>query len=126
MARNDPHTEKAARSAKPNLDPASLTEAGTKGIESMMTMQTEFFNAVREINEGWFGRANSEIELTSEFFAKLAAARSIPDAMAASQEWANRRMEMLAEDSRHLLSDGQKIMGAGARSASSGWTGGTT
>ena len=124
MARNNPHVETAASSAKPNLHPAALTDAGTKGIESMLKKQAAFFDTVQEINQDWFGRAKLEVDITSRFVAKLGAARSIPDAMAVSQEWARRRMEMFAEDGRHLLSDSQKIMGAGTRSASDGWNGG--
>jgi hypothetical protein len=38
----------------------------------------------------------------------------MPDAMTACQESANRRVEMIAEDREHLLSDCQKFTETGA------------
>jgi hypothetical protein len=35
--------------------------------------------------------------------------------MAAYQEWASRRFEMMAEDGKHLLADTQKLMEAATR-----------
>jgi hypothetical protein len=62
------------------------------------------------MNRQWFDRAQSEANLASELASKLTAARSIPDAMAAYQEWASQRFEMMAEDGKHLLADTQKLM----------------
>ena len=41
-------------------------------------------------------------------------ARSIPDAMAACQDWASRLFEMMAEDRDHQLADYQMFAEAGA------------
>jgi hypothetical protein len=46
-------------------------------------------------------RMQTEANLASEFGSKLAAARSIPNAMIACQESATRRFEMMAEDRKH-------------------------
>jgi hypothetical protein len=48
------------------------------------------------------------------------AARSIPEAMTAYQEWANRQLEMTAEDAKHFFADGQKFIEASTRLMSSG------
>ena len=58
-------------------------------------------------------------ELRFQLASKLTAARSIPDAMTACQEW-GRRFEMMAEDGKHLLSDTQKFMETGAHLLANG------
>ncbi len=121
MAQKDPPTDNTAKSAIPNLNPSAFLEMGTKRVEDMMKIQVELFNALQKINQGWADRAKTEADLASEFVTKLTAMRSIPDAITVSQELANRRMEMLAEDGRHLMSDGQKVMEVGARFLSNGW-----
>ena len=62
----------------------------------------------------------SEATLASEFANKLTAARSIPETATAYQKWASQRMEMAAEDAKHLLADSQKFAETGARLLSSG------
>jgi hypothetical protein len=37
------------------------------------------------------------------------------------QQWSSRRFEMMAEDGKHLVEDGQKFMTMGARLLSNGW-----
>jgi hypothetical protein len=126
MAQPDCRTDKAAMSAAPNLNPTALLENGTQRVEEALKLQTEFLGTLQEINQGWFDRAKAEADLASEFIAKLTAARSIPDAVTASQDWASRRMELLAEDGRHVFSDAQKIAAAGARFSPNGWGGSST
>ena len=92
--------------------PAEFAEVGKKRVEEFVNAQTELVEKLQEMNRQWFDRAQSEANLASELAAKLTAARSIPDAMAAYQEWASRRFEMMAEDGKHLLADTQKIMEA--------------
>ena len=62
----------------------------------------------------------SEASLTSEFASKLTTARTLPDAMTVCQEWSQRRLELMAEDSKHLLADTQKLMDAGTRMLTNG------
>jgi hypothetical protein len=47
--------------------------------------------------------------LASEYFAKLAAAKSIPDAAIVYQSSANRQMEILAENGRQLMTASEKM-----------------
>ena len=94
---------------------------GKKRIEDFVNAQTEFLDTLQETNREWFDRMQSEANLTSEFASKLTAARSIPDAMTACQEWSSRRFEMMAEDGKHLLSDTQKFMETGAHLLANGW-----
>ena len=83
--------------------------------DEFVKTQTEFLEKLQEMNCQWFDRAQSEASLASEFTSKLTAARSIPEAMAAYQEWASRRFEMMAEDGKHLFADAQKFMEAATR-----------
>jgi hypothetical protein len=51
----------------------------------------------------------------------VSSARSIPDAMAACQDWGARRFEMMAEEAKHVLNDTQKFMQMGAHILASGF-----
>ena len=53
---------------------------------------------------------------------KLTDAHSVPDAVAAYQEWVNDEMGARAEDARLLMSNGQKFMDTTSRFLSSGGT----
>ncbi len=66
------------------------------------------------------GTPAKEANLASEFTSKLTAARYIPEATSACQEWTRRRFEMMAEDGKHLLANTQNFMETGARLMSSG------
>jgi hypothetical protein len=78
-------------------------------------VQTELLDEFQEANRHWLDRLESEANLASEFAAKLSAARSMPDAMVASQDWATQYFAMLAEDGKHLAADTRKFMATGAR-----------
>ena len=95
--------------------PTEFAEMGKKRVEEFVNTQTELLEKLQEMNRQWFDRAQSEANLASEFTSKLTAARSIPEAMAAYQEWTSRRFEMMAEDGKHLLADTQKFMEAATR-----------
>jgi hypothetical protein len=47
--------------------------------------------------------------LASELFAKLTAAKSIPDAASACQQWGSRQMEILAEQNRRVMATSERI-----------------
>ncbi len=125
MAQSETPTDLAA-SAFAALNPTALAEGGKKRVEDIMKTQTEFLHALQEVNQGWSTRAKSEADLASAFVAKLAAARSIPDAITASQEWVSRRMELLAEDGRHVMADSQKLAEFATRFVAGGRNGGSS
>ena len=93
----------------PGLIPAQFAEMGKKRIEEFVNAQTELLNKLQETNSQWFDRVKTEADLTSEFAAKLTAARSIPEIATVYQEWTSRHMEMAAEDAKRIFSDGQKF-----------------
>ena len=83
---------------------------------------SEFFNAVQEMSRDWMGRATAEVELGLKLSKKLTAAHSVPDAVAAYQEWLKDEMGARTEDARLLMSSGQKFMAASSRFLSHNWT----
>jgi hypothetical protein len=97
-------------------------EIGTFGADSMkagLHAQQEMLSAFEDVSRAWLARATSETELAFALPARLTATRTIPDAVSAYQEWLKEWMNMLSEDSRQMLSESTRMMGAGARC----WTG---
>ena len=104
-----------------NLPPAEFAATAMKRFGEFAKTQTEQFNNFQETNRQWLERVQAEASLASELFSKLTAARSIPDAMTAYQEWGGRRLEMMAEDTKHLMDTTQKFMETSARLIANGW-----
>jgi hypothetical protein len=104
------------------LNPIEFAEIGKKRFEEFVNLQIQLLDTFQETNRQWFDRAKSEADLASEFASKLSAARSLPEAMTACQQYSGRRFEMMAEDGKHLIEDGQKFIEMGARLFSNGWS----
>lgn len=121
MAQSHTERTRTEKSSLPNLIPAEFAEMGKKRLDELVAMQTEQLEKLQEANRQWFDRMQSETTLTSEFAAKLTAARSIPEVATAYQEWASRHMEMAAEDAKRIFVDSQKLAETGARLLSNGW-----
>jgi len=83
---------------------------------------SEFVNTLQEMSRDWMTRARAEVELSLKLSKKLTEAHSVPDAVAAYQEWLNEEMGARAEDARLLMSNGQKFMDASSRLLSRSWT----
>ena len=90
---------------------AELAAIGKQRFQDFVSAQAELLNQLRKLNEIWLDRLRSDANLASEFTVKLTEARSIPEAMSASQEWATRRLQMMAEDGQQL----QKLAETNAR-----------
>ncbi len=122
MAQKESSSERAEKPTPFNLMPTELAAMGKQRIEELFNAQTELLEELEDSNRQWFDRAESEAKLASEFTSTLTAARSIPDALAACQEWGSRRFELMAEDGKHLATDTQKFMETGARLLATGWS----
>jgi hypothetical protein len=120
MAQNESQTNKA-KEPPSNLIPPEFAAMGKKRLEELVAIQTEQLEKLQEVSRNWFDRIQSEAKLASEFTAKLTAARSIPEVATAYQEWAQRHMEMAAEDAKRIFADGQKLAETGVRLLSNGW-----
>ena len=99
-----------------------MAKQETRSDRSTNLAGTEFFNTLQEIRRDWMARATAEIELSLKLSRKLTDADSVPDAVAAYQEWLNEEMGARAEDARLLMSNGQKFMDTTSRFLSSGGT----
>jgi len=97
-------------------------ETGNKIGNASFQVQGEFFNTLQEMSRDWMACATSEIELGVKLSNRLSAARSVPDAIAAYQEWLSEEMDARAEDARRLMSNGQKFMDTSIRLLSNGWS----
>jgi hypothetical protein len=104
----------------PDLTLPGLAALGKKNIEGFAKAQSELLSTMQDAHRRWFERLESEAKLASEFSRKVTNCRSIPDAVAACQEWTGRRLEMMADDGRHLLADSRKVMERSARLLSDG------
>jgi Phasin protein len=113
-------------SAKQNLPPTDFLGFGAMGVETMMQAQKELLDTFEQLNRERLGRAQQETELAAKFAGKMTSARSVPDVMTAYQEWAAKRMEMFAEDSRKLFDDSYKVFNATTRLFPNGRGGGST
>lgn len=114
MAQKENRSEQEDKFSLLNQSPADFAETAKKRLEELAGMQTEMFERLQEANKQWLDRVQAEANLASEFASKLSSARSVPDAMAACQEWGARRFEMMTEDAKHILDNTQKFMQAGA------------
>jgi len=110
-------TERSAAAASEQLTEMrdDLRDMGAKNLKAGLHMQQEMFDALQGIGREWLERATAEVELAFKLPTKLTAARTVPDAFSAYQEWLSEWMSKCGEDGRHFMADGQKIMDAGAR-----------
>jgi Phasin protein len=130
MSQMETHTEKTqatqAEWARPDksfpfsFDTSEFAALGKKRMETFVNVQSELLEEIQEANRRWLDRLQSEANLASEFASKLSGARSIPDAMAVSRDWATCYFQMLAEDGRHFADDTRKFMETGARMFANG------
>ena len=94
---------------------ADFAVTAKRQIEAITRAQSEALDNFQEMNQQWLDRIQAEASLASELASKLTAARSVPDAITAYQNWGSRRFEMMAEDTKHLWDDTQKFMQVSAR-----------
>jgi hypothetical protein len=88
---------------------------GAGGVVAGLRLQRELFEVLSCVGRDWFARATSEVELASRLPNRLTAARSVPDALSAYQEWVGEWMNRCGEDSYRIVSDSQRIINAGVR-----------
>jgi hypothetical protein len=86
-----------------------------RSIHAGLRVQTEMLDALQVISRDWMTCATSETELALNLPHRLAGARTLPEAIAAYQQWLNEWLTMCNEDGRRLVADGQKFMTSGVR-----------
>jgi hypothetical protein len=98
-----------------NQATADVAAGAKKQYDAFANAQSEFFGKCQEASRYWLDRMSAEAKLASEFTANLSAAHSIPDAMTAWQEWTSRHLEMMAEDTKHLMNQAQMFVQNGSK-----------
>lgn len=109
---------KAAKTAQ-----RQIGETEKKMSDAALAAQSQFVKALEEMSREAMSCATAEIERGLKLSKKLSAAHSIPDAVAAYQEWLSEEMNARTEDTRRFMAHGQKFMSAGTRAVSNGWSG---
>jgi predicted phage tail protein len=110
----------------PMFNPADFTKLGKEQADALNDMQKEFAKLIEQANADWLARMEQERELASDLAAKLAAAKSLPDAAKAYQDWMGRRMETITKDSQKFFADSQKLVTSMNRFMSTGGKGSST
>jgi hypothetical protein len=130
MPQDDPHTDRdsgrrprggaseqmrsEAAAAAETLS-SRMADIGASNFNVGLRMQTEMFDTLKTIGNQWLERRTHEAELALNLPNRLAGARTLPDAVAAYQEWLSEWLAMCNEDGRRFVSDGQKIVATGMR-----------
>jgi Phasin protein len=96
-----------------NQIPAHFGEAAKKQFDDLTYVQAELFQQAQEANKQWLNRVQTEANLSAEFVSNLSAARSIPEVVTVFQHWGARRLEIMVDDSKHLMGNAQKLMQTG-------------
>ena len=109
------HTEPIASVATRNV-----LDVGTRRFEALMEVHKKLLDTFGQVQRERLARTMEETKLASEFAAKVAGARSIPDIMAIYQEWITKCEELIAEDGRKFLHDSQKVANAALNLLSNG------
>jgi len=85
-----------------------------------MDVHKKLLDTFGQVQRERIARTMEETKLASEFAAKVAGARSIPDIMVIYQEWITKCEELIAEDGRKFLHDSQKVANAALALLSNG------
>jgi Phasin protein len=102
---------------------AQFIEAEKKIEDAARRVQNEFLKTFEDIGREVMSCAAAEVERGRKLSEKLTSARSVPDAMAAYQEWLSEEMSARASDANRFMSNSQKFMDASTRMLSKGWSG---
>lgn len=106
--------------------PETFIKFGREQTEATLGIQKELLETYEQASRAWLARVRSEVELWSDLANKLAATRSIPDALGACQESVSQRVQMAADDGRRMAAEYQEIMDKVTRSLTKGWPGAST
>jgi Phasin protein len=99
---------------------SNFSELGRQRVDELVTMQKDLLERFQKTNHHWLDRAQTEANLCSEFASKLTASRSIPEAVAAYQEWTGHHLDLMAEDGMHAFKNAQTLVDVYARFLSNG------
>ena len=116
---------KASKTVEKQITQAEkqITEAERKIGDATLHAHDEFLKTLEEMNREVMSRMAAEVERGVKLSTKLSAARSLPDAVAAYQEWMSEETNARSEDARRFMANSQKFMTTSTRLLSNGWSG---
>jgi hypothetical protein len=120
MAQESVRAERAEELPKAILF-SQFAERWRNNVEGLFRAQEDLIDNITKANQKWTERFKSEASVSSDFGSKMAASCTLPEALTIGQEWASRRLQMMAEDRRHLLEDYQHFVEIGTRLCTNGW-----
>lgn len=97
------------------MDNMAFGDVGARNVAAGLRLHREMLGLLSDMGQDWLARASAEAQLALRLPNRLTAARSVPDAVTAYQEWFGEWLNRCSEDSQRLLSDGQKIVVTGTR-----------
>jgi hypothetical protein len=100
-----------------------LTDTEKKIGDAALEVQNEFLKTFAEMSREVMSCAAAEVELSLKLSKRLSAARSLPDAIAAYQEWLSEEINARSEDARRFMTKSQKFMANSTRVFSNGGSG---
>lgn len=100
---------------------APFFNMGAERAEAALSLQKELLEAYEEAGRAWLARVQSEVTLWSELASKLAATRSVPEAIEAYSKSVSQRMQMTAEDGQRLFNECQQITQKITKSLGNTW-----
>jgi hypothetical protein len=118
-----PQSERVEKFVPFSMTAADIAAQTKKQIEEFANAQTKQLDKLRETNRLWFDRMQAEANLASKVVSKLSSARSLPETVTAYQYWGTQRIEMMAEDTKHILDDTQNWMQMSMRLFTKTWQG---
>lgn len=110
------------------LVPTDFMDAGQKWTDVIREMQRQGASTIEQTSREWMERYQSELELASEFAAKLSAARPnlstpfapLAEVATAYNEWLTAHMKLMMEDGQRLMANSQKFANVATKALSSG------
>jgi hypothetical protein len=109
------------RNALPlNSNLSELMDAGVRRMQGFVEAHARLAEVIQEANATWVQRVRVEAGLASDLATKLSASPSPTEALEAWQDWANRRMALMAEDAAQLTRVTQDFLQAGVQTFT-GW-----
>lgn len=97
------------------FDPAEFAKLGQVQANALSEAQQELSKFLQQASEDWRSRAELERELVTELTNNLTAAKSLPEAATAYQQWMARRIELMTKDSQKFFADNQTFMNTMSR-----------
>jgi len=95
--------------APTSTSPASFFNWGQERTEAALALQKELLESYDQASRAWLSRVQSEVSLWSDLATKLAATRTVPEALETYSKCVSERMKMAADDGRRLADEAQQI-----------------